>query len=502
MKTIDRRGFLKGAAAGAAALSSGAFAADSAKQRQKPAPQIVSKGEGATGLNVLVITVDTLRLDHVGCYGLPVGWIPEKRQAIQTPNLDRLAQRAAVFDRHYIGSFPTVPMRTDCFTGNVIFPRYDWKKLGAEEILLTEVLREAGYYGCMILDTTNMISTDFPRGFDEFHKTYNPPADKPKAADITMPAPKENYRQGAGQRNSQLADMAHFQQESDWWVAQTMAKGAEWLKENGARDKWFLWLDTFEVHEVWNPPKPYIDLYDPNFDSGIDYDFPNYGYTDIYTDAELHHMWARYAGEVTLTDRWIGRVLDELDAQNLWEKTIVVVQSDHGMYIGEHKRAGKHTVDRADPWPIYEEVGHVPHLVWAPIEGLQRRIGALTQHADLMPTILEGTGVRGPKMHGRSYWPVLAGETGTHWRRVFSSWNSPPDKEKFTVGRLTAISGRWAYVAREQDRPAELYDLRDDPKQQNDLIGTKTAVAEDLQKSVVDFMRQQGAAEDYVNAFA
>jgi len=494
-----RRSFLKtmGLGAAAVALPDGAKA-----KRAGLGPTVLSSPKNSgTNLNVLVITVDTLRWDHVGYNKQPVGWIKEKKKRIITPNIDRLARRAAIFDRHYIGSFPTVPQRTDCFTGNVNFPRYDWKKLGDDEIILSQLLHEAGYYCGLVSDTGSMFNANFTRGFDDAVKTIRPPADRPDPSEIPMPAPKENYRQNGGQRNRQLSEQAHFEHESDWWVAQTMAEAAEWIKVNGQRDKWFLWIDTFEVHEVWNPPQKYIDLYDPHFDAGIDYDFPNYAYTDIYTDAELHHLWARYAGEVTLTDHWIGRVLDQLDAQNLWDRTIVVLQSDHGMYIGEHNRTGKHTVQHDDPWPLYEEVALVPHLVWAPLKGLPRHVSALTQQADLMPTVLAATGVKGPETHGRSYLHLMTGEKRPCWDVVYSSWHNPPSKKKFTTGRLTATTDRWALVAHEQDRPAELYDLKNDPRQRRNVVARYPDISKSIQNGVIEFMREQKAEQDYVNKF-
>ena len=452
------------------------------------APYILLSQKTRKNLNLLVITIDTLRWDHVGYNNQKVGWIKDKKKEIITPNIDYLAERAAIFDRHYIGSFPTIPQRNDCFTGNVNFPRYDWKRLGKDEIVLTELLHDNGYYTGLISDMRSIFVSKFDRAMDDSIFTYKPPEKKPDPLKIPMPGKQENYRRGSPQRNEQLADMAHFKKESDWWVARTMTTAADWLKQNAKRDKWFLWIDTFEVHEVWNPPKKYIDMYDPDYKGGIDYDYPNYDYADTYNDAELHHMWARYAGEVTLTDIWLGKVLDELDDQDLWENTMVVLQSDHGIHLGEHNYTGKHTVRREDPWPLFEEVTHIPHLVWAPVKGLPKRIPGLTQSADLMPTFLEAAGIKGPKTYGKSYLELLTGKKKNHWDIIFSSWNSPPLKEKYTVGLLTATANGCAYIAREKGHPAQLY--------------TRARVKRrEIQKEVADFMKKQGADEEYVKKF-
>lgn len=256
-------------------------------------------------MNVLVICVDTLRWDHVGY---------AKQFPVSTPNIDRLAQRATIFERAYIGSFPTNPMRTDSITGNCNFPRYDWKALGDEEIILSEVLNEAGYYTSLIVDHGPM--KGLSRGFQEFYTTHNPPDDAPESEDIPFLVPKEHIRQEGKQRQQQMADLAHCKYDSEFWVGTSMTKAAEWLQDNYKRDKWFLWVDTFEPHEVWHTPHYYVDRYDPNY-KGLDYDFPCYDYSeDIYSNKQLKHMWAHYAASVTMTDRWIGHLLTQMDVMH------------------------------------------------------------------------------------------------------------------------------------------------------------------------------------------
>jgi arylsulfatase A-like enzyme len=444
-------------------------------------------------MNVLVITIDTLRWDHLGY---------NKQAPIHTPNIDRLAQWATVFDRCIIGSFPTVPHRMDCFTGKTCFPRFDWEPLPEGEITVTEVLREAGYHTAIVADTTNLIVANITRGMHEIHKTAQAPESNPKAEDMPFPVPAENIREGGKQRQGQVARMAHFKHESDWWVAKTMTRAAEWLEDNASRDKWFLWVDTFEVHEVWHTPQYYIDLYDANYE-GLDYDFPNYGYTGIYTKKELRHMWARYAAEVTLTDRWIGHLLNQIDVMGLWDDTMVVLTSDHGIYLGEHKRAGKHTVaGDADPWPLYEEVSHVPLLVWIPGGEHKRRVGALAQPADLMATILDATRVKGPKIHGKSWLPLMTGKARRNWDVVYSSKHCAPKPRMATCPTfLTATTEKWTYIAGQDGHAPELYDIKADPKQKTNLARKHPGICKKLQQGVIEFLREQGAVEGYIDKF-
>ena len=442
-------------------------------------------------MNVLVFCVDTLRWDYCGF---------NKAAKVFTPNIDRLAGMSTVFDRCLISSFPTNPMRTDCITGNCNFPRYDWKPLGDEEIALSEVLGEAGYHTGLIVDNGPM--SGLSRGFDDFHVTFEEPENAPTPEEVECPVPLKNIRQEGKQRQRQMAGLANAKLEKDFWVATGMTKAAEWLEENARHDKWFLWVDTFEVHEVWHTPQHYIDLYSKNYE-GLDYDFPCYNYADIYSKKELNRMRARYAAEVTMTDRWIGHVMAQMDVMNLWDDTMVLFISDHGTHLGEHNRAGKHTVQGFDdPWPLYEEVAHIPFSVYLPKKKGKKRVKALTWPPDLMPTILEACRVKGPKMFGKSVVPLMTGKATKNWDVVYSSKHSPPKaRNSLCPTWLTATTPRWTYFAEQEGHKAELFDMKADPGQKRNVAKKNPAVAAKLQKDAVQFMRDQGASPEYMAKF-
>jgi len=441
-------------------------------------------------MNVIIIALDTLRYDHLGCNG---------NKSVRTPAIDAFAKRASVFDRAYCTSFPTVPMRTDCFTGHTNFPRYGWKRLGDEEVLLTEVLGEAGYYSAFVTDTTNMIPANFGRGFHEVHVT-KPPADNPmKPEDVPFGVPEEHYRQYGKQYQRQMANMSHFEHESDWFVARTMCQACDRLEDIYRRGPFFLWVDTFEIHEVWHPPAHYVEQYSPGY-QGLDYMFPNYGYTDIYEPEHIERLRARYAGEVTLTDRWVGHLLRQVEELGLLSNTMIVLVSDHGMFLGEHRRMGKHTVDYSDPWPLYEEVARIPLLVHLPGGRTRKRVRGLAQPADLMPTVLDVCGVASPAVYGRSWLPLMKGKESRGWKYVFSSvYNSHGEgKLEIVSGRVTVTGKRWSLIAAEKGRPAELYDLVSDPGQARNVAKHHGQIARKMQQAFVDFMKESGAEPDYV----
>ncbi|MFO7917482.1 MAG: sulfatase-like hydrolase/transferase, partial [Anaerolineae bacterium] len=122
-------------------------------------------------MKVIVIMNDSLRRDHVNAYGIPAPWRRpghEDEPFVETPNLDRLAQESALFERCYIASYPTVPNRRDLFTGRWGFLETGWEPLRPEDVLLAEVLDEAGVVTQLFFDTLPMGSDGygFRRGFD------------------------------------------------------------------------------------------------------------------------------------------------------------------------------------------------------------------------------------------------------------------------------------------------------------------------------------------------
>jgi len=442
-------------------------------------------------MNCVVICLDTLRWDALGCYN--PNWV-------KTPCIDRFAQKATRFDAAYVGSFPTVPMRVDAYTGDVNWPRYGWRGPDEDQPKLPKLLREAGYYTALVLDTSNNVGAGLHQFYNEHHLIRKDVLDGVEPGDIEVPVPTDHFRGNAAGYRGDRANWSHYREEEDWFVTRTMRTACRWLELNAKkRDRWFLWVDTFEIHEDYMPPKYYVDMYeDPNY-SGPDYTYPNYGYTDIYTEETLKHLRAAYAGEVTLTDRWVGHLLHQIDLMGLFENTCVILVSDHGMYLGEHGRSGKHTVNKDDPWPIYGTVGRLPLLVWTPFENAPGTVGALCQAADIMPTVLDLCGVAAPETVGRSWKPLLTGESQEGHDRVYTTFTGEnwgiPSHITVTTPTLTAIFGR-------KPHEPELYDRTNDPDQLANIAADQPELVTQLRADLVSFMEQQGAEEDYIRRYA
>jgi arylsulfatase A-like enzyme len=444
-------------------------------------------------MNVIVICIDTLRWDHLGCYGAGTG--------ARTPHIDAYATRAVRFTQAYCGSFPTVPMRVDAYTGDVNWPRYGWKSPDADQAALPQVLREHGYLTGFVLDTQNNIYAGLHRYYDSVEVISKPPTNTCRPEDVTFPFPRENCRQNGVLYARDMADTAHYRHECDWFVAQTMLRACAWLEDHAGREPFFLWVDTFEPHEVWRAPAHYIALYSRGYE-GIDYSYPNYGRADIYRPHELARLRARYMAEVTLTDRWVGHLFEQIDLMGLFADTTVILTSDHGMYLGEHNLVGKHTVEADDPWPLLDEVIRVPLLVWTP--GIRPGVvDALVEPADLMPTVLELCGVTPHAPYGRSWLPVLRGEQ-THRAAVFSScysWDGP-GRIPYLRSQVTVTTPEWTLSAAPPPLPTRLFHRRTDPAQEKECAAQYPEVVRQLRQMLADFMCQRGAHPDYIRTYA
>ena len=445
-------------------------------------------------MNAIVICLDTLRWDHLGCYGA--------NDVIRTPCIDAYAKTATRFDAAYCGSFPTVPMRVDAYTGDVNWPRYGWKGPDPDQRVLPQILRDHGYYTGLVLDTANNVGAGLHEFYDEHHLIQKPPTNTVKPEDIEFAVPREHIRQGGGGYQRMRAAWAHYKHETDWFVARTMVRACEWLEDNRQREKFFLWVDTFEVHEDWYAPDHYTQMYSPGY-TGLDYSFPNYGYTDIYQPQEIERLRARYAAEVTLTDRWVGHLLQQIDYLGLLENTVVILTSDHGMYLGEHSRMGKHTVDETDPWPLFDEVARVPLLVWTPWSDTPEISNALVQPADIMPTVLDVCGIEPDAPYGKTWLPVLKGQTDLLHEHVFSSccsWDAP-GVIRYLGSLITVTTADWTLSIGPPPCDPELFDRQADPDQENDCAAAYPGVVYRLQQALADFMLNRGADPEYVTTF-
>jgi len=478
-------------------------------------------------MNVILIFSDTLRVDFLGCYGN--AWV-------HTPYIDRVAQDAIVFDRAYCGSFPTVPCRNDVLTGRWTCTYKPWAPLGADEVVLAEVLNEAGYLTALFADTPHPFAPGFnyQRGFQAWDLIRGQEHDawRTSPAKVTLPCSPHKLRGGArGAAYKYLQNVAWRQSEEDYFPARTMRAAAAWLEENRGRP-FFLYVDTFDPHEPWDPPAHYLARYEPDRYEGEEVIYPRYDrWADFMTEAELRHCRNLYAGEVSLVDRWIGFLLERAEDLGLLDETAIMITTDHGFYLGEHGYIGKSIIRgrQHQSLPLYPEVCRVPLIVRLPGGRGARRSQALAQPVDFMPTTLELLDVGGPDtVQGKSLLPVFAGHDNLRPFAVSSPTLSGPHADvPHPTNRATLTTDEWALIfgaqvaqvrggettsmvdslAREitiLEGPVgpELYHLPSDPSCTRDVLAAHKDVARQLQADFVAFLRAVGLRDDHLPYFA
>ena len=436
-------------------------------------------------MNVILIISDTVRHDYLGCYGNP--WV-------HTPHIDHLAERSAVMTRSFAASFPTGPMRKDVHAGRFTFTYTNWAQdRPPGELLLAELLAEARYLTAYIGDTSN--SRQYMSGFEYTEIVPSAASRLDEVPDsVPLPADPRKLRHPTGWVPKIIRNSLGWDGEADRRVARTMLAAHRWLEDRSGDDRpFFLWVDTFDPHEPWDPPRYYIDLYDRAY-RGDELVEPAYEPAQYATEDEIRHMRCLYAAKLTMVDRWLGFLLEGLERMPLAAETAIIFTSDHGFYHGEHGLIGKVHLARDDAiirrWPLYETITHVPLLIHLPgVANRGRRIAAFCQPPDLTPTILDLCAVAiPPPVQGASLLPIVHGESRPVRDFAVSSTTFAQDAEVRSPSSLR--TAQWLYVYGGDEWPSELYDLKADPGETRNVFDEHRDVARQLHHKYVEFLEQ------------
>ena len=452
--------------------------------------------------NIVLLITDTFRYDNLG---------DRAARPVRTPALDRFAaERATEISRFYTGSFPTIPHRTDVAAGVLGWPHYGWQAIdlsGPNHI--AALLRQQGYVAQLICDCPHLFNARFQQGFDAAFQHRGQEGDKALLHlndPLPLVMPMEKTRTRPVFRGHSLVDLHQWHNrnpryEADTFPVKTGNTAIRWLEENSNAGPFFLWVDFFDPHEPWDAPEYLVRRYDPEY-TGAPISHPNYGPASAYTQAELHNLWAHYAAEAEVVDRWIGRVLLKLDDLQLWDDTIVIITSDHGMSIGEHARTGKSNIHDHDEryWPIYPEIGHVPFLIAGGDVPRGQRLDLIAQPIDIIPTAcdLVGVSVEAERpLQGASFSGAIAGDTAAHRQCAVSGCfvrtkdGRPP--RKATTPFL--VTDRWGYAPTGAYGKPELYDLDADRLAGNDLSDEHPRLVAELHQMFLAHLEEHGASE-------
>ena len=375
-----------------------------------PPPGDLLGGIDPASINVVLITIDTLRADHLSCYGSSL---------VDTPNLDGFAREGIRFDNAASTVPFTLPAHSSIMTG-LYPPRHGIREnvgyfLGDATPTVAELLDAggrdtAGFVSAFVLDSRWGIGRGFDRYFDDFGGEE-----------------MESHNLGAVQRPGN----------------ETIAEAVRWLDGHEPMKPFFLWLHLYDPHDPYTPPEPYKSQY-------------------------AGHP---YRGEVAFTDSLIGGFRKDLEERGLLDRSLVILTGDHGEGLGDHG-------ERFHGFFVYDTTIRVPLIIRFPRAA---RAGAVisdpVSHVDLLPTILDATGL-----------PVPDGSEGTSLLPAIAAGKVDADREVYSESFYPLLHYGWSplrsirtnrYKLISVPRP-ELYDIVDDRKEQHNLVADDPEIAAEL----------------------
>jgi arylsulfatase A-like enzyme len=394
-------------------------------------PLITAQGEGPD-LNVILVSLDTLRFDRLGCYGY---------EEDLSPNLDRLAREGVLFTNAYAHAAFTLPSHASLFTS--LYPSLH----GAEDMTGVQKLPENVELMARILARNGMNTASFNGGglisheFG-FHRGFDLYCEKDPLAD--------RFFQGAGEGS--------------------FGQALQWIEE--MRDEaFFLFLHTYMVHDYLPPPdvaKAFEEKLPPSYEISrktLETIRQKHYHGDGMSGDDLAYLEVMYNATIVAADRMMGELLDHLESMGLEDRTLIIVTSDHGEEFLEHEGI-------LHGFTLYEEMIHVPLIIKGP--GMKQGVKAISAvgQVDILPTILDLLGVEEDVfLAGRSLAPLLQGRD-LEARPVYAEVNIPNSSL-----RRCFIEEGWKYIEGDTDpklkipAPAreELFMLNRDPLEKSNL---------------------------------
>ncbi len=400
--------------------------------------------------NILVITIDTMRADHLGCYGY---------FRDTSPHIDALAKESIVFENCNTPMAQTLPTHTSIFTS--VYPR--------EHGIVANIAQTGGMY-----KPSPVLQTFATAIGKQGYLT---------AGFVSAEPVKKIGGLAAGFAKWYEPDDKKV--EADW----TNRKIFEWIDAGGLKEPFFMWVHYFDPHAKYEPPAPYDTMFtdDEKLDKhmadraiGQAAAKERFGKERAGKDNQSRVMKSKesinlYDGEVRWTDANIGKLLAKLKEKGVWDKTIIVLTGDHGEGLGQHNLTGHGNV--------WREQIHVPFIARVPGQS-PRRVPTPATSVDILPTVL----AMAPSIPSTEF---LKQASGVNVLSGGLDANRPlyaqlPGSHTVMVHALTV--GDWRFI-RHPAKGDMLFNLKDDPFELSNLVekfaDRASQMREELQKTAI-----------------
>ena len=390
--------------------------------------------------DVLVLLIDILRADHLGCYGY---------ERPTSPNIDAFAEDAILFENFVAASTYTKTSISTLFTG---LPAY----------------RHGVYHGTWGHDPDEVESDTLSRRFTTLAEALD----------------AHGLNTAGWIQNGQIRGYMGFDQGFAYFrdragrIPRIAADYRAWRERWADDTRTFAYLHFIDLHAPYQPSEEYLGRFgDPQsraegMDDSTWHVFKRKvanGKIEL-SPQDVRDFENRHDEQLGYVDEWIGRILDDLKAAGRYDDTLIVVTSDHGEGFWEHGFISHSNAP-------YEELTHSPLLVKLPgSEHGGRRVEQMVGGIDLAPTLIELAGATPPAdMEGESFLALLRDPDA----------ELPPRQRYIEFNSMVGVrTDRWKYIARRSDEPAELYDLTRDPGERHNCIDEFPEVAAELGAAV------------------
>ncbi len=451
-----------------------------ALQRLRPVPLPANPAR----LNVLLISVDTLRRDRLGCYGFAHA---------HTPNIDALAGAGVLFEEVLSPVPLTGPSHTTMLTG--VYPVHhgayaNGVALRDDVVTLPEILAHAGYRTAAFVSgyTLRNVSLGLASRFHHYDEDFAlwPPLPDVVLLNLSLPHLAAQSSRALGYPIEQVQRRG----------LRTTERALAWLSRH--RDhSFFAFVHYFDAHGPHVAPPPYDRMFAPN-------DPPQADESEFYFNRPVRlrlvsspkgiaHLTNMYDGEIAYADEQVGRLLSGLEALGLADNTLVIFTADHGESLTEHDFFFDHGEY------LYETCVRVPLIIRFPDRRYaQIRKTGQVRLVDLTPTILQLLGIKSPvSFDGKSLVPILEGSEPPGQRVSFGTirlGEGEDVRSRFYV-RQDGYKLIWNLDRREEasTRPAveELYDLTRDPDELHNVIAQAPPALEPLRSRLQAWVQEK-----------
>ena len=360
-------------------------------------------------MKAIVVFFDSLNKRYLPCYN--------KESDVIAPNFDRLTEKTAKFNNSFVGSMPCIPARREFHTGRYNFLHREWGPLEPFDDSSISTLKENGVYTHLISDHLHY----WEDGGCNYHTQYNTweivrgqegdkwkgQVKKPDIPDVVKVPCAHSGAKETSNWKYDWVNRQYMNSHKDFPQYQVFQLACDFIDVNKNEDNWLLHLETFDPHEPFFASEEFRNLYPENYD-GKHYDWPR-GKADEKED-EINHAIREYKALVSMCDYHLGKILDKMDENNMWEDTMLIVGTDHGILLSEHQWWSKNLM------PYYDEIANTPLFIYDPrTKIVNEERNSLVQMIDWAPTILNLFGLKELKdMQGKDLYDTIKLDKEVH----------------------------------------------------------------------------------------